>query len=361
MNNKLLVGTSKGLIIFKKERSDWKIVEIQFRGLPISTVYVDERTNTWWVGLAHRHWGQKLNRSRDEGVTWTEIAPPKYPDSAKLSSNKPATLKKIWVLQHAGLNKPNGIWLGTEPGGLFYSENNGEDFELVETLWNHPSRNDENQWFGAGRDEPFIHSIIINPRDNDHVYIGVSCAGVFETKDDGKQWSPKNKGLIATYLPNSKVEVGHDPHSIKICKSMPNIIWQQNHCGVFRTEDGGDNWKNVSDQSGIANYGFALVIDDENPEIAWTIPAVSDYERVAPNLSLCVCKTEDGGKTWTPQRNGLPQENTFDIVFRHAFDKFNNLMAFGSTNGNLYLSEDYGKTWKTISNNLARVETVIFA
>ena len=368
MDKILLVGTSKGLVILKKENlfqprsqdGGWKIAGIQFRGLPITTVYVDERSNTWWLGVAHRHWGHKLQRSDDEGKTWTEIKTPKYPDFARLSSGKPATLKKIWTIQHAGIDQPNGIWVGTEPGGLFYSSNNGDHFELVENLWNHPSRKNENQWFGAGRDHPFIHSIVVDPRNSDHVYIAVSCAGVFETTDGGKHWQSKNNGLIAAYLPNPKVEIGHDPHCVIACKSAPDVLWQQNHCGVFKSLDGGDNWLNVTDKNGVAAYGFALAVDHKNPERAWTIPAVSDLERIAPDLSLCVCKTEDGGQTWIPQRNGLPQENTFDIVFRHSFDNANNLMAFGTNNGNLYLSEDFGDSWKVISNNLARIESLRF-
>jgi len=356
-NKKILVGTSKGLVVFEKEEIEWKVVDVHFKGMPVTVAYVDERNGNWWVGLAHRHWGQKLQRSSDKGKSWNAIAVPKYPKTAKLSSGKPATLKKIWCIQHAGLDKPKGIWIGTEPGGLFYSSN-GDDFELVEKLWNHPSRKDENQWFGAGRDYPFIHSIVVDPRNTDHVYIAVSCAGVFETKDGGTSWQPKNKGLIAAYLPNPNVEVGHDPHRMIACKANPDIIWQQNHCGIFKTLNGGEEWLNVTDKNGLADYGFSLAIDHQNPEVAWTIPAVSDLERIAPDLSLCVCKTEDGGKTWTPKRKGLPQENVFDIVFRHSFDNDKKIMAFGTTNGNVYISEDHGESWELISGNLARIETV---
>ena len=359
-HKKLLVGTSKGLVVFQKKEAEWSIVDIQFKGLPVTVAYTDERDNSWWIGLAHRHWGQKLKRSEDEGHTWIDIEAPKYPTSAKLSSGKPATLKKIWCIQQAGSDKAQGVWIGTEPGGLFYTADNGEHFKLVESLWNHPSRKDEQQWFGAGRDYPFIHSIVVDPRDSDHIYIAVSCAGVFETKDGGASWYPKNKGLIAAYLPNPNVEVGHDPHRMLICKSNPDVIWQQNHCGVFRTLDGGENWINVTDKNGLADYGFSLAIDHQNPDRAWTIPALSDLERIAPDLSLCVCKTENGGKDWVPLRTGLPQGNTFDIVFRHSLDHKDGLMAFGTTNGNVYLSEDYGESWKVLSNNLARVEVVSF-
>lgn len=357
VQKKILVGTSKGLVVFQKKDKEWKVTDIYFQGLPVTVIYIDDRNNSWWVGLAHRHWGQKLQRSKDEGKTWEEMKVPQYPKSAKLSSGHSATLKKIWCIQQAGKDKPNGIWIGTEPGGLFYTED-GQHFDLVDSLWNHPSRKDENQWFGAGRDHPFIHSIVVDPRDSEHLYVAVSCAGVFETKDGGKSWQPKNKGLIAAYLPNPNVEVGHDPHMMIACNSQPDVIWQQNHCGVFKSINGGEQWENVTDKNGLADYGFSLAIDHENPDIAWTIPAVSDLERVAPDLSLCVCKTEDGGLSWNPKREGLPQGNTFDIVFRHSFDNDKALMTFGTTNGNLYFSENYGESWNLISNNLARIEMV---
>ena len=231
---------------------------------------------------------------------------------------------------------------------------------MVESLWNHPSRTNKQQWFGTGRSEPFIHSIVVNPSNNDHVYIAVSCAGIFETLDSGLHWMPRNKGLIAAYLPNPHVEIGHDPHRLFACDANPNVLWQQNHCGIFRSIDAGQNWTDISDKNGIANYGFALAIDHQNPLKAWVIPAISDELRIAPNQALAVCRTEDGGQSWQTLTNGLPQENCFDIVFRHALAIQDNTLAFGTTTGNVYLSENQGNDWTCLSNNLARVDCVSF-
>ena len=372
---KILVATSKGLVVFetvvplgRKRAKTWEIAKVHFLGLPATTIYhapsdnnSDSSNGTWWLGLAHRHWGQKLHVSKDEGETWQMLPPPKYPANAFLSSGKNATLKKIWTIQHAGKDDPTGLWIGTEPGGLFYSKEDGENLELVKGLWNHPSRKDQNQWFGAGRDFPFIHSIVVDPRDSQHVYIAVSCAGVFETTDGGENWQPRNNGLKATYLPNPNVEVGHDPHLLLACKKNPDVLWQQNHCGIFRSVDGGKNWQDVSDKNGIADYGFALAIDHENPERAWVIPAVSDEIRVAHDLALTICRTDDGGQTWKAFRNGLPQAHCFDIVFRHSLAIHQNEMVFGTTTGNLYFSENYGEDWICLSSNLARIEGVTFS
>ena len=359
---KLLLGTAKGLIAYEKSNNKWQFTTVHFLGLPVSMVFIDERSNTWWAGLPHRHWGQKLHRSLDEGTTWEQVAAPRYPIDARLKNGKNATLKLIWCMAQGGLAKPNELWLGTEPGGLFHSKDNGASFQLVESLWNHPSRSD--LWFGAGRDEPFIHSIVIDPLDNDHVYVAVSCAGVFETMDGGKTWTPRNKGLKAAYLPNPNVEVGHDPHLLLATPSVSEphslVLWQQNHCGIFRSIDGGFNWDDVSDKNGIAHYGFALAIDNKNPLRAWVIPAVSDEIRVAHDLALCVCRTEDGGQTWQQLRNGLPQEYCFDIVFRHSLSIMDSTLAFGTTTGNLYISEDWGDSWHCLSHHLPRIDSVTF-
>jgi photosystem II stability/assembly factor-like uncharacterized protein len=359
MQSKLLVATSKGLVILMKENTSWKMVSVHFTGMPVSLVYIDERDNTWWAGISLRHWGEKLHYSRDEGKTWTEAGVPSYKNFF-YRPGKPATLKKLWIMQHAGADKPGCLWLGTEPGGLFYSNDQGKSWQLIESLWNHPSRLDDNQWFGAGKDYPFIHSIIVDPRDSNCVYIGVSCAGVFKTTDGGKTWHAKNKGLVATYLPNPKAEVGHDPHHMILCSSHPDVIWQQNHCGIFRTLNGAESWTDVSGKSGFPFYGFALAIDEHDPKKAWVIPAQSDEVRLPHDLKLTVCKTTDGGENWISINNGLPLSYCFDLVLRHAFVHRQEILAFGTNNGNLFISDDHGEYWKLITQHLATINGLTF-
>lgn len=356
---KILVGTSKGLVILERRQKNWEIKEIQFLGFPVSMIFVDKRQGNWWLGLSHRHWGQKLHCSKDQGKTWENIPRPSLRGEV-YHPGQPAKLKKIWVMQQAGPDRGEALWLGTEPGALFFSEN-GKKFELVRSLWDHPSRQDENQWFGAGRDFPFIHSIVVDPRDSNHVYIAVSSAGVFETLDYGKSWHPKNNGLRATYLPNPEVDIGHDPHLLLACESKPDVLWQQNHSGIFRSEDGGANWKDITAKDGIPDYGFALAIDHQNPHRAFVIPAQSDEVRVAPALKLSVFETRDKGLSWKSTSEGLPQSNVFDIVLRQAFARQEKLMIFGTNNGNLYWSDDDGAHWQCLSHHLAKITTIQMA
>ncbi len=354
----LLLGTAKGLIVLEKKRQKWRIERVHFEGLPVSMVYVDTRTQTWWAGLPHRHWGQKLHRSTDKGNTWQQVATPRYPTDMHLKNGKNPTLKLIWCMVQAGNDKPNDLWLGTEPGGLFHSTDNGDTWHLVKNLWQ--QRIDSPLWFGAGKDEPFIHSVVVNPLNSNHLYVAISCAGVYETTDYGATWQPCNTGLKATYLPNPDSTIGHDPHRLIACETTPSVLWQQNHCGIFRSINAAKTWDDVTDTNGIANYGFALAIDHQNPHRAWVIPAQSDELRIPHDLALCVCRTDDAGKTWQPLRKGLPQKHCFDIVFRHAFDIVGNTLAFGSTTGNLYLSDNAGDSWGLISGNLPRIDTVLF-
>ncbi|MEL6923259.1 MAG: sialidase family protein, partial [Bacteroidota bacterium] len=329
---KLLLSTNKGLVIFERTPAGWRFEKDVFMGLPVSTAFVDPRDGTWWACLAHRHWGTKLQRSTDGGQNWQEVPAPRYPADAQLKSGKSATLRYVWIMTHAGADRPGELYLGTEPGGLFVSKDGGDHFELLHSLWNHPSRKDE--WFGAGRDEPYIHSIVVDPRDSQHFYIAVSCAGVFETTDNGLHWTVRNEGLRADFLPEPYAKIGHDPHLMLACASQPDVLWQQNHCGVFRSTDGAVTWQEITDREGLAVYGFALGIDHDDPERAWVIPAISDEMRMAIDRSLCVCRTEDGGKSWQALRKGLPQGNCYDLVLRHALAVHNNVLAFGTTNGN---------------------------
>jgi photosystem II stability/assembly factor-like uncharacterized protein len=143
------------------------------------------------------------------------------------------------------------------------------------------------------------------------------------------------------------------------CQSNPDVIWQQNHCGIFRSTDAAKNWEEVTDISGLAVYGFALAIDHQNPERAWVIPAISDEMRMPIDRSLCVCRTEDGGKSWQAMRQGLPQGNCYDLILRHSLSANNNILAFGTTNGNCYISEDYGENWEGIAFNLSKVNAAL--
>lgn len=345
---KILVGTSKGLVIFGQHKDNVQYQDHHFPGFSINMIFVDPIDGDWWVGVSHKHWGQKLHKTSNEGKTWSEIPVPNY-KNRKLPDGRPARLMNIWCMERS----EQGYWIGTEPGGLFFSQNR-TGFELNASLWEHPSRQTEGQWFGAGKDEPFIHSFVVDPNNTNHLYVAVSCAGIFESTDGGASWNARNKGLLATYLPRNDVEVGHDPHLLLMHPQKTEVLWQQNHCGIYVSKNGGQEWEHVSDENSIPYYGFPIAIDEEDPAKAWVIPAMSDEQRISPNLNMEVYQTNDYGATWQSVSDGLP-DHAFDIVLRHGFCKKRDLLAFGTTSGNLYCSSNETIKWSCISNHLTKV------
>ncbi len=362
-SNTMVVGSRKGLFVLKQGRNGWSVKSHSHTASPVPYAFVDRRTGTLWASLDHGHWGCKLQRSDDLGKTWEEIEAPKYPKRARTrpwttGKSQPATLRYLWVIAPGGDDQPERMYLGTEPGGLFVSNDGGRSFSLNKGLWDHPSR--FTQWFGGGRDMPGIHSVLVDPRNSDRVLVAVSCAGVFETLDGGKTWAPRNRGMSADFLPDPKAEVGQDPHYVEACAADFDALWQQNHCGIYRSRDGAKNWKLVSKKGEVAHFGFAVSVDEKDPDRAWVVPAVADTHRYAVDGKLCVCGTTDGGKTWKALRNGLPQKNAYDVTFRHALDKSFGTLAFGTTTGNLYFSPNRGRRWETVGTNLPPVYSVRF-
>jgi photosystem II stability/assembly factor-like uncharacterized protein len=183
---------------------------------------------------------------------------------------------------------------------------------------------------------------------------------VFETADGGKTWDVRNKGMRAEFLPNPEAETGYDPHILVAAPTNPDTLWQQNHCGIFRSTNGAKNWQDISQPEGPARFGFAIAVADDNPDQAWVVPADSDMNRTAIKGSLCVCRTDNGGKTWKDFRKGLPQENCYDIVYRHALASSEDMLAFGTTTGNLFFSPDRGENWQTLNNYLPMVYSAQF-
>jgi len=386
MSDRILVGTRKGTFVVTKSKGRWSPTLSGHAGAGVNFVAADPSTGTLWAALGHGHWGAKLSRSTDGGGSWEDAPQVKYPDGARhylppapsetgpgegAPVLKPATLLKLWTIAFGGDGK---IYLGTIPGGLFVSSDGGENFELNRGLWDHESRggdlssgegNGTTKWFGTpaaeGEFSPGLHSVVVDPRDPGRVLVGISTAGVFETTDGGETWRARNQGLLMDYAPDPADEwAGHDPHFIALCGSQPDHVWQQNHCGVFKSDDGGATWRKVSRPEAGVHFGFPIAVDEEDGKTAWVLPGLSDQQRTTVDGGLFVARSEDGGESWSRLDAGLPKENAFDVVYRHALDNDHGRLAFGSTTGNLYVSEDRGESWQTVANNLPPIYSVRF-
>jgi photosystem II stability/assembly factor-like uncharacterized protein len=231
----------------------------------------------------------------------------------------------------------------------------------VNSLWNHPGRK---RWFGGGADLPGIHSICVHPKNAKHVTVGVSCGGVWQTTDGGDTWNCRADGMRAEYMPPEQaMEPGiQDPHLIVNCAAQPDWFYAQHHNGIFRSDNGSQSWTEIKNVAPSV-FGFAVAVHPTDPKSAWFIPAIKDERRIPVGGKLVVTRTRDGGQTFTTLTNGLPQEHAYDIVYRHALaiDTTGNSLAFGTTTGSLYVSDDQGDRWQCVSEHLPPVHGVRFA
>jgi hypothetical protein len=244
------------------------------------------------------------------------------------------------------------------PGGLFKSEDGGDSWNLVRSLWDHPLRED---WGPNGAEHPGIHSICVDPRDSKHVSIGVSTGGVWITRDSGKTWKITGKGMRAEYFPPEQMGDPNvqDVHCLVQCGET---FWVQHHNGIFRSTDGAETWTEIKDVKPSV-FGFAVAVHPKDPDSAWLVPSTKDEKRCPTDGRVVVNRTRDGGKTFQTLTQGLPQVHAYDLVYRHGLDidETGNRLAFGSTTGSVWISEDGGDSWQTVSSNLPPVYAVRFA
>jgi hypothetical protein len=377
MSNRLHVATRKGVFTIRRQPSGWAIENVSFLGDNCSMVMHDPRPSArigsngqgaLYAAFNHGHFGVKMHRSTDGGVSWQLIGTPTYP--AKPADYKPRgpadgkpydwVLQMVWALTPGGRDQDGVIWCGTLPGGLFWTENHGESWELNRSLWDRPERE---EWFGGGADFPGIHSVCVNPRDPQHIIIAVSCGGAWISRDGGKTWNCGGKGMRAEYMPPERAYDTNvqDPHLLAQCAANPDALWVQHHNGIFRSIDGAASWTEIQNVQPSV-FGFAVAVHPRNPDAAWFVPAVKDEKRIPSGGRVVVNRTTDGGKTFTSLTRGLPQEHAYDLVFRHALDvdETGERLVFGSTTGSLWISEDGGDSWQTISNHLPPVYAVRF-
>lgn len=367
--NRIYLGTRKGLFWAERGPGGWALAGHAFVGDPVSVVLFDPRTSELFAALDLGHFGAKLRRSRDGGATWDELAAPTFPTptAEELEREKTAqspskwSVEKVWALEAGGPDQPGVLWAGTIPGGLFKSEDGGASWALVRSLWDMPERL---QWFGGGADHPGLHSITVDPRDSRRVLVGVSCGGAWLTEDGGATWSVRSHGMLADFMPPERRgdPVIQDPHCIVRCASAPDVLWAQHHCGVFVSRDDGAKWDAVP-AAAPSGFGFAVAVHPGDPNTAWFVPAVKDAVRVPVDARLVVSRTRDGGRTFEVLDDGLPPPPAYDLVYRHALDvdATGRLLAFGSTTGGAWVSEDGGDHFSAIAARLPPVYAVHIA
>jgi hypothetical protein len=364
--SRLLVSTRKGLFVIEGEGTKTHVTRRAFLGDNVTLAMRDPRDGAIYAVLDHGHFGVKVHRSDDGGETWTELALPAYPpkpegfvDKDMWGKDREWATKGIWALEPA-LDAPGALWCGTMPGGLFRSEDRGASWRLVEALWNHPTRV---KWNGGGADHAAIHSIVVDPRDPKIVVVAVSSGGVWRTRDAGASWEPHTKGMKAGYVPPEQAEwpENQDPHRVVQCAAKPEFFWCQHHMGIWRSTNDLASWEKI--ESEPSSFGFAVAVHPQDPQTAWFVPAHSDQKRAPIWGQVLVTRTRDGGKTFEALRTGLPQEDAYDLVYRHALSIADDgrQLAFGSTTGNLFVTDDQGDHWHAVGHHFPPIYAVRYA
>ena len=360
MADRLYVGTRKGLFELAPKAGGWDIAETHFLGEPVTAVLA-QPDGTLYAALDLGHFGAKLWR-RGPGAVWREIAVPVYPPKPENAGDDPHpwSLGQIWVLEPGGV--PGRLWAGTMPGGLFRSDDGGESWALNEPLWHMPERR---QWMGvAGGEQPGINSVLVDPRNPADIRIGVSTAGLWASTDTGASWRLINQGMYNEYMPPERQgdPIAQDIHRLAHCRAKPEVVWCQHHNAVFRSEDGGADWQELKAVR-PSKFGFAVAAHPRDPDTAWFVPAVKDERRIAVDAKVVVARTRDAGESFDVLSRGLPQRHAYDLVWRHALsvDETGERLAFGSTTGGLWTSNDGGDFWTALDARLPPVAVVRFA
>jgi len=359
MANRFYVGTRKGFFEIARRNGAWEVTDAHFLGDPVSAVLADH-DGTLTAALDLGHFGAKLWR-RDPGAAWRELPVPVFPPKPEDAGDDPHpwSLIKIWNLEPGGV--AGRLWAGSMPGGLFRSDDNGESWSLVESLWRMPERR---QWNGVAGDVPGISTVLADPRNPSDIRVGVSTGGVWASTDAGASWRLINEGMYAEYMPPELRgnPISQDVHQLARCAAKPEIMWCQHHNGVFRSEDAGANWREVS-AIRPSKFGFAVAAHPKDPDTAWFVPAIKDEKRIPVDGKVVVARTRDGGRSFDVLSKGLPQHHAYDLVWRHALavDPSGEKLAFGSTSGGLWISEDGGDSWEAPDARLPPISAVRFA
>lgn len=363
----LFVGTRKGawLLAADAERRSWSVAGPMFLGHIIQHVVLDPRDRqTLLVGSRTGHLGPTVFRSRDLGQTWEEASRPPAFDTGDSFGRSLRSV--IWLAP--GHPDDPGVWYaGGSPQGLFRSDDGGDTWAPVSGWNEHPLWGTWAEWPDEGTpDGSILHSMIVDPRDREHLFIGLSGGGVFESVDGGKDWRPLNEGSVATFLPDPEPEFGHDPHCVRLHPLRPDRLYQQNHCGIYRMERSEGRWVRIGDNmpAEVGDIGFPIELHPRDPDTAWVFPmdGTDVWPRTSPDGRPAVYITRDAGSSWTRCDTGLPPRAWFTVKRQAMTVDTGDPVGvyFGTTSGEVWGSTDEGRTWTLIVQHLPEIYSLEF-
>jgi photosystem II stability/assembly factor-like uncharacterized protein len=306
----------------------------------------DPRNGTVYAATNHLVYGPTVQRSTNVVGTWTRSTKIGLPEESGL------TLNATWHIEPAGPDEPGVLYLGADPGVLFRSDDAGETWEANRGILEHPTRD---RWFpGAGGMS--CHSIQLDPRDPDRMYVAITSAGVFRSDDGGESWTPINHNVVADFLGDPYSDVGQCPHKLLLHPARPDRLWQQNHFGVYLSDDRGESWTRLDGNGLPTGFGFPLMLDPNDPDTAFVIPETSPEYHYSPGGRLAVYRTRDSGETWELMADGLP-ERAWAAVLREASAYDAESLYFGTQSGSFFALAD-GDRWVEAARHLPPILSV---
>lgn len=343
----VLLGTTKGVFLLSPQRGGyWSLSGPHCNGAPINHVIGDSSTGTLWAAGGNEWFGKGVWRSRDLGQTWT------LSDDA-FSETADVPVEALWSLGRVEAR----LFLGTKPAELFVSDDDGDSWTHEPALTQHPSRS---EWF-PGNAGLILHTILGSPQDVQKIWVGISAVGVFGSEDGGATWEPRNRGTRNDYAKDPFPEYGQCVHNIQRADAPGDLLYQQNHCGTYRSEDGGREWRSIED--GLpSSFGFPIAVHPRKPDTIWVFPLNGDSKgRFPPEASAKVWRSKDGGVNWQPLGNGLPENDCFFTVLRQAMAVDHSDrpgLYFGTNSGSVFASLDEGDNWREVSRHLPTILSV---
>ena len=364
-STQVLVGTRKGLFIASSDagRRTWSVSEPHHLGHIVQHAMVDPRNGSRLLAASSTgHLGPTVFRSDDLGESWSEATrPPAFRTGERLQRS----VDKVFWLTPGHPDEADVWYAGAIPQGLFRSDDGGETWDPVDGWNDHPMWETWAEYPYQGTpDGAMLHSIIVDPRDSQHVYLGLSSGGVFESSDGGMDWRPVNRGVEAEFLPEPDAEYGHDPHCVRIHPLMPDRLYQQNHCGLYRMDRPAETWERIGRNmpADVGDIGFPVELHPRDPDTAWVFPMDGSdvWPRTSPGGRPAVYVTRDAGASWHRQDAGLPDRGWFTVkrqaMTTDAADPIG--VYFGTTSGELWASADEGNSWSCIAAHLPEIYSV---
>ncbi|HET7420674.1 MAG TPA: exo-alpha-sialidase [Candidatus Dormibacteraeota bacterium] len=361
---RVLVGTRKGAFVLSSDasRKSWKVEGPHFAGWEIYHVKGSPADPDRLYASQSSSWfGQVMHQSNDGGKTWETVNNQFVYDGEPGThrwydgSPHPWEFKRVWHLEPS-LDDPDHVYAGVEDAALFESKDGGKSWAELPGLREHRTAPD----WAPGAGGMCLHTIVIDPKDNDRLYVAISSAGAFRSDDAGKSWRPINKGLHSNYIPDPDAEVGHCVHRIAMHPTRPNVLFMQKHWDVLRTDDGGENWHEISGNL-PTDFGFVIDVNANDPDTVYVVPITSDSLHFVPEGKLRVFRSRTGGDDWEALSKGLPQKDCYVNVLRDAMavDTLDpSGIYFGTSGGQVYASPDGGDTWSAIVRDLPAVLSV---